>query len=645
MKKLSHILILTLSIILIVNTSALAFDFGDNESKDVDSHWAQSSLDTLKAMGVMNGYLGYISPDKFITRGEFATIISRAFGFEHHSEKCHFSDVKNDDIFFDSINSAYEAGIVSGFGDGTYRPNNAVTREEIVLMLSRLTPTSDAHKEVVFTDIGTDYAYIKELTKIAADGIVTGYTDKSFRPYGKTTRAEAGKMIVASMKKYMPQANESDILKIAKTFLEEHFDNKHSIATGSAKSDAEYITHTYQKAKELGYEISNTVTDIDFEAFGQEGPFSSLTVSYIVERKINSLQKNYKGKSKIKLITTKGITTVYEHNTQIIKEGPINLTWEVFENPKDLNTPGVNVVSPTSFRISDEARAGNVADKIQTENGATLYFNSSLKKDYVDYVKEKGYDVWVMYKTNFETKTASMLLNSPSARKQSFEKLLEYMLTFSLDGINFDFENMELSDKGAYTNHVKEITLMAHTLGAIVSVDVNKYEPTSLNWSMCYDRDRLGIIADYIILMAYDQYYSGGKTAGPVSGLTWTEDCINITLKEVPSEKLILGMPYYVRCWQIKNGKAVGSESVSMMTANRYIKENNAASEYDKKHRLTKYFWTKDKKDYVLWLEDANSIRERVIISKKYNLAGVASWRRGFETPDVWYAIKEELGI
>ena len=645
MKKITYILILILALVFIINSSVSAFDFNDNLPKDTDMHWAEESLDTLKALGVMNGYMGYTKPDDYITRGEFATIISRAFDFEAGSEDKIFVDVDKDNIFFDSINSAYKAQIAGGFDDNTFRPDNAVTREEIVLMLSRLTPSNDILPPVTFTDIARDYVYSAELSKITNDGIVGGYPDKSFRPYGKTTRAEAAKMIVNAMKKYMPSSSQSDVLEIAQSFLKGHFENSHTNVTGSALGDSEYIRHTYGKARELGYNLSNSVSDVSFEAFGQDGPFTSVTASYKVNRSINQSEKTYYGKSSIKLITANGVTSVYEHNSQIIKKEPVNLTWEVFDNPKNISTPGVNVVSPTCFRISNEKRSGNSVHDIYTENGTRLYFNSSLKKEYVDYAKASGYEIWAMYKTDFETKTASALLNSPSARKQSFEKLLEYMLTFSLDGVNFDFENMYHTDKGAYTNHVREITLMAHTLGAIVSVDVNKFEPTSLNWSMCYDRDKLGVIADYIALMAYDQYYSGGKTAGPVSGLNWTEDCIKITLNEVNNEKLILGMPYYVRCWQVRDGKAVSSESVSMMTAIKYIEENSATSSYDTKHKLTKYSWTKDDNEYVLWLEDANSIRERVILAKKYNLAGVASWRRGFETSDVWLAIKEELGI
>ena len=643
MKKTVFVLIFIFCVSLITSSNTLAFDFVTLTSKDNDGHWAEDSTETLKALGVMNGYDGYSKPDDIITRGEFAALVTRAFGLADNPGAQVFKDVSKDNIFFNNINAAHDAGLIDGFPDKTFRPANMVTREEIMLMLSRLTAGSAANQKVNFTDIDSQYKYINQLSKITSDGIINGYPDGSFRPYAKTTRAEAASMILSAMNKYMATASTNEALNVAQNFLSNHFSNVHNDITGSALNDSKYIKYTYEKAKALGYTVENQMTNLNFETFEQKGPFTTLNASYTVKRSINGVPKVYSGKSQIKLITQKNTTKVFEHNSQIIKSGPINLTWEVYTQPPKYETAGVNVVSPTCFRVSNSQRSANAVDGLHTESGQTLYFNSSLNDNYVSYARANNYEIWAMYKTDFETNTASVFLNSHAARKQAADYLTEYILKYSLDGINFDFENMYSTDRGAYTNHVKEITLMAHTLGATVSVDVNKYEPTSLNWSMCYDRDKLSEIADYIALMAYDQYYAGGKTAGPVSGLDWAEKCITLTLSEVENQKLILGMPYYVRCWQIKNGKAVSSEAVSMMTAQKYIEENSAAAEYDSKHSLIKYSWEKDGKSYVLWLENAESIRARVKLAKKHNLAGVASWRRGFETADVWTAIKDEL--
>ena len=645
MKKTVLVLIFILCVSLITSSNTLAFDFVTLTSKDNDEHWAENATETLKALGVMNGYNGYCEPDDIITRGEFAALVTRAFGLTSKSSNQVFKDVAKDNIFFDNISAAYDAGLIDGFPDNTFRPDNMVTREEIMLMLSRLTASGDADKKINYTDIDAQYKYISQLSKISADGIINGYPDGSFRPYAKTTRAEAASMIMSAMNKYMAPGSANETLYVAHKFLTDYFSNIHNEIIGSALNDSQYIKYTYEKAKSLGYTVENQMSDLSFDSFAQKGPFTTFEATYKVKRSINGVAKTYSGKSKIKLITQNSATKVFEHNSRIIKSGPINLTWEVFTQPPKYETVGVNVVSPTCFRVSSLQRSGNAVDGLHTESGQILYFNSSLNDAYVNYARANNYEIWAMYKTDFDINTASVFLNSPAARKQSADYLMEYMLKYSLDGINFDFENMYSTDKGAYTNHVKEITLMAHTLGVTVSVDVNRYEPTSINWSMCYDRDKLSEIADYIALMAYDQYYAGGKTAGPVSGLGWAEKCITLTLGEVENQKLILGMPYYVRCWQIKNGVAVSSESISMMTAQKYIEENNAKGEYDAKHSLTKYSWEKDGKSYVLWLENADSIRARVALAKKYNLAGVASWRRGFETTDIWITIKNELGL
>jgi len=711
MKKAIKMIVVFALAISMVCSNATAFEFTNSTIKDIDRHWAEDSIQTLKSLGVMNGYDGYSNPDAIVTRGEFAALLTRAFAITSATETISFSDIDSSHIFYVSINAAHSAGIIDGFPDKTFRPENMVTREEIVLMLSRLTPTKDNYDAPEFTDIDSEYKYTKALAKIVADGIVGGYPDGSFRPYEQTTRAEAASMIVGAMKKYLKASTEKKDVETAEKYLEALFSNTHTNVCGSALNDAQYIKYTHDKAESYGYTVKNSINNISFDSYEQYGPFSEFIVSYSVTSSVNDAKKKYNGKSEMKLICRDGVSAVYEHNRYIVKDEPVNLTWEVYSEPPTYATPGVNVVSPTCFRVEDtEDKKATVTDTITPENGQTLYFNSSLTEEYVAYAKKNKYEIWAMYKTDFKPETASLLLNSRNARKQSADYLLKHMLTHSLDGINFDFENMSYDESGAYSNHVKEITLMAHTIGATTSVDVNKFEPTSLMWSMCYDRDRLAKTVDYVALMAYDQFYSGSSVAGPVAGLGWTENTITQTLEEVPAEKLLLGIPYYVRCWKLKDGKVVSSEAISMSKALSYISDNDAEGVYDSKYGLTKYMW-RDKKElekekaaekakaeeeakakaendatassdasektdsssnsdasveetkkddtkklteaknkskttkteYVLWLENANSIKSRIKLAKKYSLAGVASWRRGFETADVWKVIQDEL--
>ncbi len=619
-----------------------AFEFSDLTVRDTDRHWAENDLNELFELGVMKGYQGNINPDKNITRGEFATVLSRAFQFEKNVDFSFF-DLKRENVFYDEICALTERKIISGYTDGTFRPDSPVTREEIAIMISRITQTDISYSVPAFTDIKKDYIWKNELGKVTCDNIISGFPDGSFKPYGYTTRAQCATIILNAMRAYMPKGDEIQIIDSANEFLNNHFSNLHENLHGSAKDDAEYVKETYKKAMELGYIITNQAENIVYPKMEQSGPFTIMEANYDVWCSINGIQKKYKGYSEIKLITIRNVTKVYSHTSGIKKEYPINLTWEVYASPPSYETPGVTTVSPTCFRVSDEKRSGETVNELYAENGKGLFFNSFLKKEYVDYAKSRGYEVWAMYKTDFKTSTASLLLNSKTMRKQASDKLLEYILTFGLDGINFDFENMYEKDRGAYTNHVKEIALMAHTLGATVSVCVNIFEPTSSTWSMCYDRNALGKVCDYVALMAYDQYYSASKTPGPVAGMQWTENCVVKTLNEVKAEKLLLGMPYYIRYWEIKNSKAVKSYTFSMKAANDKITKFNIAPQYDEKFKLNKYQWTDGGKTYVMWLENADTIRSRVIISKNYNLAGVASWRRGFETEDVWYGIENIL--
>ena len=619
-------------------------DFSQTVTTDADEHWAEDTINTLAALGAAVTAYGNTEPDSLITRAEFTYVITRAFAVYPEVTENKFSDVAENNYYNYSINSAAAVGIISGYPDGTFKPDNKITREEIMLMISRLTQT-EGNGNTNFKDIKSSYKYAKELSKVTGDGIINGYPDGSFKPSANTTRAEAMTMILSALKKYSDPADIEGARMIANEYIYNFYASKDAsipYATGSALADRYYINHTYEKAAQLGYTLSNTVSEITYVTASSDGPFTQFRADYNVTRNINGTEKVYRASSDIKLITRNGETLVYEHNTRIIHNGPINLTWEVYSNPPSYDTYGVNAVSPTCFEISN--KQGSNSQRVYGGTDTSLYFNSTLTDAYVNYAKQKNYEIWAMYKTSFSTDVAKIILNSPSVREAASDKLEEYILKYNLDGINFDYENMYRADKGAYTNHVKEIALMAHTLGASVSVDVTKYEPTSYTWSMCYDRDALAKYADYIAVMAYDQYYAGSPVAGPVAGLDWTESVIKLTMKEVPADKLILGMPYYIRYWEFKNGKKTSTKAISMNEAVKYVNENQATAEYDNNFKLTRYSWKKDDgTDCMLWMENAESIAARAKLANSYSLAGVASWRRGFETQDVWKALYDGL--
>ncbi|MBO5369918.1 MAG: S-layer homology domain-containing protein, partial [Clostridia bacterium] len=319
-KILSLIMTLIICTALVPPTNAFSFEFTHRVTSDTDEHWAEDSINELNLLGIMNGYNGYTNPDNIITRGEFTALIARAFDLKPSDNVQHFSDIAPHHIFFENINAAHASGIIDGFPDGTFRSDNMITREEIILIISRLTEdTSDASK-ADFKDIKSDYRYMAQLSKVTSDKIVNGYPDGTFRPYEKTTRAESATIIMNAMKKYIEPDTATDMNAFATKYLTEHFANIHTMSGGMAKKDSEYISYAYQKAAELGFSLSNSVSDIVVTESVQDGPFTFLKAVYNVTRLINGAPKTYFGQSEIKAISQNGNTIVYDHRTRIIKQ-------------------------------------------------------------------------------------------------------------------------------------------------------------------------------------------------------------------------------------------------------------------------------------------------------------------------------------
>ncbi len=305
----------------------------------------------------------------------------------------------------------------------------------------------------------------------------------------------------------------------------------------------------------------------------------------------------------------------------------INLTWDYIHRKMESIGSiepiyGLNVVSPTWFSIVDEQ--GEILDK--------------GNKEYVAEYKKLGYDIWPLINNSFNPDITSRLLSSSRLRQELIEKIMKIYDYYGVDGINIDFENVYVKDKDLLTQFVRELYPVFREKGMIVSIDVTPIS-SSENWSLCYDRKRLSETVDYIMLMAYDQHWANSPVAGSVAQYTWVEDSVKAILNEVPKEKLILGIPFYTRLWAIKNidGKEeVSSKALSMEEVNRFVKENNVELIWDAESG--QYYGETIKEDvtYKIWVEDAKSLQLKSSLVNKYDLAGIASWRKGFESDEVW---------
>lgn len=316
--------------------------------------------------------------------------------------------------------------------------------------------------------------------------------------------------------------------------------------------------------------------------------------------------------------------------------GKINLTWEhvikrTADSSKFGSMDGLNVVSPTWFHLTDSE--GNI--------------NNFADPTYVKWAHSRGLQIWGLFSNGFKPDWTTEALATYDKRMKMIKQLLAYADSYDLQGINIDFENMYLKDQANLTQFVREMTPLLHEQGLVVSIDVTIRGGSEM-WSLFADRRALGEVVDYMMVMTYDEYWASSPIAGSVASLPWVEKGILDIMEEdgVPASKLVLGVPYYTRIWTeqtIDGNINVTSKAVSMETVNKIIEKHKLIPLYlpDMGQNYVEY--SEDGNMNKIWIEDEVSMSARMELVKKHNLAGVASWRRGFETPNIWKLISNML--
>ncbi|MHB1454034.1 MAG: glycosyl hydrolase family 18 protein [Saccharofermentanales bacterium] len=315
--------------------------------------------------------------------------------------------------------------------------------------------------------------------------------------------------------------------------------------------------------------------------------------------------------------------------------GKINLTWDYMSRARqDMSgytaMPGLNVISPTWFHVDDE-------------EGGIKSFGSNA---YVEWAHGQGLQVWALLDNSFDPDITRAVIRDYDKRYKVISQILILAELLDIDGINIDFEDVYYEDSGYLTQFVRELTIMLHEQDLTVSMDVT-VRSTNPNWSMVFDRPALAEVLDYMAVMTYDEHWSSSPEAGSVASLPWVRTSLERILEQIPPQKLLLGVPFYTRLWeeipQDDGSVKVSSKAYSMNGIRKILEENGAAAVFDVATGQHYATYTKDGNVYKTWLEDGTSMRQRIGILREYGLAGVASWRRGFEDVAIWNIIKDEL--
>ena len=319
-----------------------------------------------------------------------------------------------------------------------------------------------------------------------------------------------------------------------------------------------------------------------------------------------------------------------EEYNYIAMEQPVNMVWHQVTNMEanagfaeaTANMTGVNVISPTWYSIIDnEGNISNIASS-----------------DYVNQAHEKGLQVWGLVDNFSENISTTEILSRTSTRQNLVRQLVDAALEAGLDGINIDFEYLEEAVGIHFLQFLRELSVETHKNNLVLSVD----NPVPEDFTSHYDRAEQGRVVDYVIIMGYDEHYVGSEEAGSVASLPWVEQGIKDTLAEVPAERVINAVPFYSRLWKTLAG-TLSSEAIGMGQAQEVVAKYNVETYWDKNTSQNYGAFENEGAEFQIWIEDAQSIAEKVKLSSQYNLAGVAAWKLGFESSDVWQAISDNL--
>lgn len=296
------------------------------------------------------------------------------------------------------------------------------------------------------------------------------------------------------------------------------------------------------------------------------------------------------------------------------------------------NASGLNVVSPTWFYLNDN------------KGGIVSY----CSKDYVEYCHSNGVEVWALV-NNFENKDVDTyeVLSKTTTRENLISALISKAIEYKLDGINVDFESLKPECGEAYIEFIRELSIRCHNNGITLSVD--NYVPS--DYTSFYNRSEQAIFADYVIIMAYDEHYAG-SSEGSVSSIGYVENGIADTLKEVPAEQIIVGLPFYTRIWELTPIKTdegdiisydVKSKAVGMLKAEKAVADNNAKVTFDKEAGQNYAEYEKNGITYMIWLEDEDSLKLKLEKVKQYEVKGVSFWKLGFEKSTTYNTITKYI--
>lgn len=317
--------------------------------------------------------------------------------------------------------------------------------------------------------------------------------------------------------------------------------------------------------------------------------------------------------------------------TSLTRDHKISLGWHVIGgvagndtlNEAVAQTKGLTVISPTWFKLNDNE--GN--------------FTSFATSSYVNQAHNMGLEVWGLVDDFSYEVDIYEILSSTTKRGILVQGLVQAALDCGLDGINVDFETVNGTSGPHFVQFLRELSIQCRLNQLVLSVD--NYVP--FNFNDYYNREEQGVVADYVIVMGYDEHWHGSGNVGSVSSIEYVRNGIERMTEEVPSGKVVNALPFYTILWKT-TGTEVTDDYVTMINQSNMVASMGMQTEWNDETCQNYGELVSGDTTYQIWLEDLDSIQVKLNVMNNYDLGGVAVWRLGYEDPAVWNIISAYAG-
>lgn len=322
---------------------------------------------------------------------------------------------------------------------------------------------------------------------------------------------------------------------------------------------------------------------------------------------------------------------VAEEYTSVRMPGKVSLAWHAIGGEGGNDTladmlaegKGLNVIAPTWFSLNDND--GN--------------FRSFASTKYIQQAHDAGVQVWGVWDNfNYKNETGADIssyevLSSTTKRRTLVQSIVDTASGLGLEGVNIDFEGLDQKCGVHYVQFLKELSVLCRSSGLILSID--NYVP--FNFNNYYRLDVQGQIADYVIIMGYDEHWHGSGDPGSVASIEYVSNGLARTLEEeqVPAEKVVNALPFYTILWKTE-GAEVTDQYITLNNVEDYLQRMNIQPEWDETVCQNYAEWQSGSATYQIWVEDEESIAVKLNVMNAKNIGGVAVWRLGYGTSEAW---------